>query len=574
MPLRPESIQQQQQQPARSGASSATTAASKLTATDPWTAAAAGQSIPNPTTPSITNSPGSAATALSALSAKGLLVLSSSLILLLGSPPVVYAEAMPFPLPVDMQQQRVLAGAGGKQIESGSPPPPSALEHIPPPPPSALEHIPPPPPSIPEHHHTREQVGGPPPPPGHVDDGLPAVGGTGPTVPLAASASAATPAFAFVFLAFVALLTARNVSSRIRQKFRQATNSVVGTVGYPISNISARTITMAWASAGGAIKRTGPPPTTAVAGFTSLSSDNNSGEDVVNLEGSDYDSDNFDAMDVDLAAPTGFVPNLEVTSDTIDLSVPEILACTPIHAAAAQQTQQTKPAPAVLVKAESEESGDATIAKKAESEENLAPRVTSVPKVQFPLALPIVAGPGVKPVLALDLDETLIHSSLVPRRPADFWIEVIQGGDMRTREVFWVYKRPGVDAFLAAVSQAYTVMVFTAGIREYASQILDVLDPTGTIFAARLYRDACTEMRGPAPQSAFAKDMTRVCTDMRRIMLVDNTPGCFALQPANGLPIKSWYTDTTDTQLFRLQDFLLSVANVDDLRLVLPEWRM
>ncbi|KAL7746628.1 CTD nuclear envelope phosphatase 1 [Sorochytrium milnesiophthora] len=183
--------------------------------------------------------------------------------------------------------------------------------------------------------------------------------------------------------------------------------------------------------------------------------------------------------------------------------------------------------------------------------------------------LPLSSVRTKKPVLVLDLDETLIHSTLAPRRPADFWIEVIQHGDERTREIFHVYKRPYVDHFLYEVAKHYDLVIFTAGIQEYASQILDRLDPDNRLFKARFYRDSCTEIRG-----AFVKDLTRVNLDLRQVFLVDNTPNCFSLQPANGLPIKSWYTDLSDKELPRLSAFLKSISKEEDMRLVLSDWAL
>ncbi|XP_052163130.1 uncharacterized protein LOC127780242, partial [Oryza glaberrima] len=52
---------------------------------------------------------------------------------------------------------------------------------------------------------------------------------------------------------------------------------------------------------------------------------------------------------------------------------------------------------------------------------------------------------------------------------------------------------PGVDAFLATAACAFELVVFTAGLPEYASLVLDRLDPRGILFAHRLYRGACCD---------------------------------------------------------------------------------
>ena len=56
--------------------------------------------------------------------------------------------------------------------------------------------------------------------------------------------------------------------------------------------------------------------------------------------------------------------------------------------------------------------------------------------------------------------------------------------------------------------------------------------------------------------NAYVKDLKRLGRDLKKIVLVDNSPVCYSLQPENGIPIKSWYGDKTDTELYKLTDFL------------------
>ncbi|KAJ3360145.1 hypothetical protein GGF32_008610 [Allomyces javanicus] len=373
----------------------------------------------------------------------------------------------------------------------------------------------------------------------------------------------------------VSVLTRTNLS-RLRARFQQVTGKGIVTATTPTSTTTATTQRSAAAALAQASADHGAWTTTGfrapAAGTGNTRTFRTVADPLVPL---------FDVMDV-----LETTPGLPVVEDAaeLDLSTMGLVA----------RHLPAVPSGNVSAALDEDDLAMVPIAKKAESEPELdakpavpgkssAVAVLQPPQRAVQVALPMKLRAGDKPVLALDIDESLCHSAVVPRKPADFWIEVIQNNDVRTREVFWVYKRPGVDAFLRAVAQHYTVLAFTAGIREYASQILDHLDPDGTIFAGRLYRDSCTDMRSglvsPAPgapvtPSTYAKDMTKVCDDMSRIILVDNTPGCFALQPANGLPVKSWYSDPYDQSLPRLQEFLIEVKDVADLRLVLPEWRM
>lgn len=173
-----------------------------------------------------------------------------------------------------------------------------------------------------------------------------------------------------------------------------------------------------------------------------------------------------------------------------------------------------------------------------------------------------------KPILVLDVDETLIHahSKMIPKLKCDFMIMVKFGNE--SCEAFYVYKRPYVDFFLQAVKKMYNVVAFTAGIREYASQVLDRLDVHNDIFVARYYRDFCDEKKG-----IYVKDLTKITFDLDSILLIDNTATCFSLQPANGLHIKSFYYDMSDTQLPRVLEFLRELHQAKDVRTELTKWK-
>ncbi|KAF5363302.1 hypothetical protein D9756_000672 [Leucocoprinus leucothites] len=108
--------------------------------------------------------------------------------------------------------------------------------------------------------------------------------------------------------------------------------------------------------------------------------------------------------------------------------------------------------------------------------------------------------------LVLDLDETLIHSTSRPNpslassgsgffglgligrgnKSPGHTVEVILGGK---RTQYHVYKRPFVDFFLRTVSGWYTLVIFTASMKEYADPVIDWLDAGRGILVQRLFRD-------------------------------------------------------------------------------------
>ena len=175
-----------------------------------------------------------------------------------------------------------------------------------------------------------------------------------------------------------------------------------------------------------------------------------------------------------------------------------------------------------------------------------------------------------KLTLVLDVDETLIHSRLSPGqdrfRQTEERKENTQGCEefkitLEDGETIWVNKRPGLDKFLHSMSERYECIAYTAALEEYAKPLLDWLDPKGTIFTHRLYRDSCLFMRG-----YYVKDLQKVNRNLKRTVLVDNNAFCFLPQLSNGIPISSFYDDPNDNALVVLSTFLQRLDNEKDVR--------
>ncbi|XP_042610250.1 CTD nuclear envelope phosphatase 1A-like isoform X1 [Cyprinus carpio] len=159
-------------------------------------------------------------------------------------------------------------------------------------------------------------------------------------------------------------------------------------------------------------------------------------------------------------------------------------------------------------------------------------------------------------ILVLDLDETLIHShhdgvlrpTVRPGTPPDFILKVvIDKHPVR----FFVHKRPHVDFFLEVVSQWYELVVFTASMEIYGSAVADKLDNNRDILKRRYYRQHCTLDLG-----SYIKDLSVVHRDLSSIVILDNSPGAYRSHPDNAIPIKSWFSDPSDTALLNLLPML------------------
>ncbi|KAJ4703717.1 CTD small phosphatase-like protein [Melia azedarach] len=163
-----------------------------------------------------------------------------------------------------------------------------------------------------------------------------------------------------------------------------------------------------------------------------------------------------------------------------------------------------------------------------------------------------------KRTIFLDLDETLIHSKPdPPPKRFDFIVRPRIDGEMLN---FYVLKRPGVDAFLEAISEKYEVVVFTAGLKEYASLVLDRLDKKRLI-SHRLYRDSCKQIDGK-----FVKDLSEMGRDLNKVVIVDDNPNAYVFQPKNAIPVKPFTGDASDTELRKLVKFFEACEDYVDMR--------
>lgn len=140
-----------------------------------------------------------------------------------------------------------------------------------------------------------------------------------------------------------------------------------------------------------------------------------------------------------------------------------------------------------------------------------------------------------KYTLVLDLDETLIHFKNDVSKPK-FLI------------------RPNAYNLLKAVSRYFEIIIFTAAQKEYADWILDKIDSKNNI-VHRLYREHCQMSK-----TSHLKDLTVLGRDLAKTIIVDNFAENFSLHRENGICIRSWYGDLTDTALFLLEKFLVGLA--------------
>lgn len=167
-------------------------------------------------------------------------------------------------------------------------------------------------------------------------------------------------------------------------------------------------------------------------------------------------------------------------------------------------------------------------------------------------------------VLALDLDETLIHCcNYDPPESQRYKFAVNYNTESGAFITAKINVRPHLQEFLETVSKHYDIVIFTASEREYALSIINFIDPQRKYISDLFDREFCTRTR----KGFVVKDLRVVLPEeLNKIVLVDNSVHCFAPQINNGIPILSFYSDEQDSELLKLRDFLLELRNQQSLQ--------
>jgi import inner membrane translocase subunit TIM50 len=116
-------------------------------------------------------------------------------------------------------------------------------------------------------------------------------------------------------------------------------------------------------------------------------------------------------------------------------------------------------------------------------------------------------------------------------------------------------KRPGVDYFLAYISQFYEVVIFSEQPSYTAAPSVDKLDRYGFFITYRLYREATRVVDGK-----LVKDLSYLNRDLSKVVLLDTNSEHAEMQPENAIIMPKWKGDAQDKGLIGMIPFLESIA--------------
>jgi Dullard-like phosphatase family protein len=156
--------------------------------------------------------------------------------------------------------------------------------------------------------------------------------------------------------------------------------------------------------------------------------------------------------------------------------------------------------------------------------------------------------PKYKYTLVLDLDETLVFYQ--PHK-----------------ELAHIQIRPGAEDFIKELSEFYEIIIFSSSLQTYADIVIDGIDTENKI-SSRLYIQHTMDFG-----DIKIKDLAKLGRDLKKVIIVDNYPDNYSLQPKNGINIIDFEGNKNDDILEYLKNDLIKLAklNPDDVRYYLKE---
>lgn len=165
-------------------------------------------------------------------------------------------------------------------------------------------------------------------------------------------------------------------------------------------------------------------------------------------------------------------------------------------------------------------------------------------------------------LLILDVDETLIYATEKPLdREPDFAVGP-----------YSVYRRPGLTEFLATCLRNFDVAVWSSSGTDYLAAVVEAILPEESSLAFVWNRTRCVQCYDPERlETYFVKDLKKVKRlgfDLKRILVVDDTPQKAERNYGNAIYVPPFYGDPNDNELSRLGPFLTMLAGIPDVRTI------
>jgi RNA polymerase II subunit A small phosphatase-like protein len=167
-----------------------------------------------------------------------------------------------------------------------------------------------------------------------------------------------------------------------------------------------------------------------------------------------------------------------------------------------------------------------------------------------------------RPLLVLDLDETLLHARELPL-PIEAQFQV---------PPYYVYLRPGLVGFLGRIAQDFRMAVWTSSSPSYAEAICELILPPPARLEFIWAGDRCTPTRNIETDTwCHAKPLRKLEQrgyDLARVLVIDDSPEKHTRNYGNLVQVTPFFGDPADDELAHLAPYLGELARAGDVRTV------
>jgi len=179
-----------------------------------------------------------------------------------------------------------------------------------------------------------------------------------------------------------------------------------------------------------------------------------------------------------------------------------------------------------------------------------------------------IVGMKNKPLLVLDLDETLVHATEVP----------VEFEPQHEVPPYFLYLRPGLSEFLLQMADLFCLAVWTSSSPAYARAVCPLVFPESQRLEFVWASDRCTPTRNFDNDSwCNAKPLNKLKRrgyDLAQVLVVDDSPEKHTRNYGNLVQVAPFTGDPTDDELAHLAAYLTQLAMLADVRSIEKrQWR-
>lgn len=175
-----------------------------------------------------------------------------------------------------------------------------------------------------------------------------------------------------------------------------------------------------------------------------------------------------------------------------------------------------------------------------------------------------------KPLLILDIDETLIHTDTAPLEYEKYLNFDFKFKGNNSKSLYYTKKRPYLDEFLNYAFQNFDIAIWTAAGVEYAEEILKGIGLDKSKLKFLYTQENCTLKLSHDYSNYFGvKNLQKLKKggyDLNKVLIVDDIAETAVNNYGNLIQIKPFTDDSDDTELLKLISYLEKIKNEQNYR--------